>query len=232
MFVMTMNKNGLKKVAVAAGCAVLLAVCGLTVTGAQGEEVHETSATGTAVVEAKNVKVKDTDDMITFLLSYGIEADIASAKLDKVQVPKLWDSSFVAFNEVIKESGLDLSKNKGKMVEKWEFIAPNRAEQGQTGYAILLVRKDKVVGGYTIQRPSGEVMPLQQAAIEPAPTAPVEKVMTEAEQITQTMGELSEEQINDIAQAGKAVGLTQEQIIAAGAKIEAAAEASGIMPTE
>ena len=158
MFVMTMNKNGLKKVAVAAGCAVLLAVCGLTVTGAQGEEVHETSATGTAVVEAKNVKVKDTDDMITFLLSYGIEADIASAKLDKVQVPKLWDSSFVAFNEVIKESGLDLSKNKGKMVEKWEFIAPNRAEQGQTGYAILLVRKDKVVGGYTIQRPSGEAV--------------------------------------------------------------------------
>lgn len=244
MFVFTMNKNGLKKAAVALGCAALIVVSAFTVTGAMNRDAKETSATPQqATTEKKNYKVKNTDDMVTFLLSYGVEADLASAKVDKVKVPKIWDASFTAFNEVMKQSGLDLSKCKGKTVEKWEFLAPNRSADGQTASAILIVKSKKVVGGYIIQRPSGEVSALQLAAAPDATSAPTTQTMTDAEAAQQTAGtaavpqdtaavELSPDQLADITAAGAAAGLSEEQIAAAAAAIEAAAQQAGALPTE
>lgn len=244
MFVFTMNKNGLKKAAVALGCAALIVVSAFTVTGAMNRDAKETSATPQqAATEKKNYKVKTTDDMVTFLLSYGVEADLASAKVDKVKVPKIWDASFTAFNEVMKQSGLDLAKCKGKTVEKWEFLAPNRSTDGQTASAILLVKSKKVVGGYIIQRPSGEVSALQLAAAPNAASAPTAQTMTDAEAAQQTAEtaaapqdaaavELSPDQLADITAAGTAAGLSEEQIAAAAAAIEKAAQQTGALPTE
>lgn len=231
MFVMTMNKAGLRKAAVAVGCAALILVAAFTVKGAvQGSAAKTESTTDSAV--ARNVKVKNTDDMVTFLLSYGIEADLASAKVDKVKVPKVWDDSFVAFNEVIRQSGLDLSKVKGKTVEKWEFTAPNRSTQDQTAGAILLVKSNKVVGGYIISRPSGEVTPLQQTTAA-APDATSTMTQAETDTQTQTAGaELTPDQLAQITQAGEAAGLTEDQITAAAAAIEQAAKEAGALPTE
>lgn len=231
MFVMTMNKASLRKAAVAMGCAALILVAAFTVKGAVGKRAAAASLTGDSAV-TRNVKVKNTDDMVTFLLSYGIEADLASAKVDKVKVPKVWDDSFVAFNEVIKQSALDLSKTKGKTVEKWEFVAPNRSTETETAYAILLVKSKKVVGGYIISRPSGEVSALQLAG---APVPEAKTTMTEAEAETQTTpaaAGLTPEQLAQITTAGQAAGLNEEQIAAAAAAIEDAAAVAGAMPTE
>lgn len=232
MFVFTMNKNGLKKAAVAVASAALLLVCAFTVTGALGDKAAATTVTAEGTT--KNLKVKDTDDMVTFLLSYGVEADLASAKVDKVKVPKKWDDSFIAFNEVIKQSGLDLSKCKGKTVEKWEFAAPNRSTETETAYAILLVRSKKVVGGYILSRPSGEVTALAAQSAQ-TPQAESQTTMAPAEQqaeTAQTGGQLSADQQAQIQAAGEAVGLTDEQIQAAAAAIEQAAAEAGAAPTE
>ena len=103
MFGLTMNKAGLRKAAVAVGCAALIFVAAFTVKGAVGKNTTAAAITGDASVN-RSIKVKNTDDMVTFLLSFGVEADLASAKVDKVKVPKIWDDSFVAFNEVIRRS--------------------------------------------------------------------------------------------------------------------------------
>lgn len=237
MFVMTMNKAGLRKAAVAVGCAALILVAAFTVKGVMGKNTAAASLTGDTAV-SRTTKVKDTNDMVTFLLSYGIEADLASAKVDKVKVPKIWDDSFVAFNEVIKQSGLDLSKVKGKTVEKWEFAAPNRSSESETAYAILLVKSKKVVGGYIISRPSGEVSALQlEEAVDPQ----TQTTMTEAEQQNQTepvdaaaetAAELTPDQLAQITAAGEAAGLSADQIAAAAAAIEEAAAVAGALPTE
>ena len=226
MFVLTMNKNGLKKAAAAVCCAALIGLGALAADGMAGDPAAQAAALGGI---SKNVKVKSTDDMVTFLLSYGVEADLVSAKVEKVRVPKEWDENFEAFNEVIRQSGLDLAKSRGKTVEKWEFVAPNRSTGQDTAYAILLVRKNKVVGGYILNRPSGEVQPLAQQDTPPEP--PAESIAQPTGAGADAVG-LTEEERAQISAAGAAAGLSAEQIAAATAAIEAAAAQTGALPTE
>lgn len=242
MFVFTMNKNGLKKAAVVVGCAALLVLSAVVVSGAVKKgDAKTTALTGTSdTAKPGKIKVKTTDDMVTYLVSMGVEADISTAKVDKVKVPKKWDDSFVAFNEVIKQSGLDLSKYKGKTVEKWDFVAPNKSTETDTVSAILLVYKKQVIGAYLIGRPSGEVSALTAPVASPAPSAaPTEgqpegsvPTMTDAEQAQQQGTELTPEQLAQVSAAAQAAGLTDEQIAAAAAAIEAAAQAPDALPSE
>lgn len=158
VFVMTLNKKGLKKAVVAIGCAALVTVSALTVGGLiTGKKIDKTAAA------QESGKVESTSDMVTYLLGYGTEVDIASAKLEKARIPKKFDESFVAFNEVIKQSGGDLEKYRNKKIEKWSFTAPGRSAGDQTAQAVLLVYKDKVIGTYILLQPSGEVQPLAAA---------------------------------------------------------------------
>lgn len=226
MFVCTLNKKGLKRAAAAVGCATLIALCAFTVNGAlQGENVLFSFGS------SKAPKVESTDDMVTYLLSFGLEADLSTAKVDQVKVPKTWDASFEAFHEVIKQSGLDLSGCKGKTVEKWEFVVPALSNTDQTVSAILLVRNDKVVGGYLISRPSGEVSALQQNTSSDS-AASQQTVETAAQPQQETSAGLTDSQKEQIAAAGEAVGLTPEQIEQAAAAIEEAAAQTGALPTE
>ena len=199
MFVFTMHKRGLKKAAVVIGCAAVLALSAAAVGGAIG------GTQAAALPGTQETEFDSTNDMLLYLTSMGIEADLSSAKVDKVKIPKKWDDDFAAFNEVITQGGLDLSNYKNKTVEKWDFIATNRSSEDQTVSAILLVYKEKLIGAYLISRPSGEVEPLV------APTA-------EGAQSTPT--------------AAQAEPMTEEQVAAAVDGIEQAAQQPGALPTE
>ncbi|MEG2054288.1 MAG: DUF4830 domain-containing protein, partial [Oscillospiraceae bacterium] len=122
MFVMTLNKKAVKKIVVVFGCAVLMGAVMLTVAkiSSPGREV---AAAGK--VDGSTTTVKSTEDMANFLLGYGIETKLATANVSKVSVPKKWDDDFIAFNEVIAKSGFDLSRLKGKTIEKWVIESPN-----------------------------------------------------------------------------------------------------------
>ncbi len=48
----------------------------------------------------------------------------ASITADKVKIPRKWDDSFSAFNGVVQQSGMDLTRYKGKTVEKWTALIP------------------------------------------------------------------------------------------------------------
>ena len=95
---------------------------------------------------------------------YGVEVDPTTAEVSTVTVPRKWDDNFKAFNEVIKESGLDLSRVKNKKVDKWVVLIPAQSTETQKSYGVVLVYKNEARGAYILQKPSGEVLPLKAAA--------------------------------------------------------------------
>ena len=175
MFVLTMGKNGLKRLGA-------LAVAGVALAGvvfAAGSFFRSDGAaapTAAAASEAQKtdpakMKIANTESIQEFFKTYGMEVDLATATVDKVKIPKKWDESFSAFNTVVKESGMSLEKYKGKTVEKWLVLCPGRSSGDQKAYGVLLVYKEQPVGAYLLAQPGGEVTGLTTAAQTAAPAA-------------------------------------------------------------
>ncbi len=157
MFMVTIPKSGWKKALAVLGCAGVLAGVWFGA-GNLFSTVRATAAVAQSTAAGGNVKT--AQDMADYLLGYGIEADVGTAQVLQVTIPKKFDKSFQAFNEVVQQMGMDLSKYKGKLAEKWVLHCPNRTVEEQTAYAVLLVRNSKVIGGYLLYQPSGEVLSL------------------------------------------------------------------------
>ena len=173
MFYCTLTKPGLRQ-------AGALALCAICLCGAVTAAVHFSGEAVTAGAAA-DPGIETTQDIGTYFTGYGFETDLATAAVDKVKIPKKWDDSFAAFNQVIQESDLDLSAYKGKTVEKWTLLCPQLSTGDQDTYCVLLVYKARAIGAYLLQKPSGEVTGLvtaakagadAAAAQDPAETAP------------------------------------------------------------
>ena len=111
MFVVTLNRTRLRQIGVGVMCCAMV-VCSALL----GRYIsNQTVAAAAGTVG----KIESAQDIQTWFTGYGIEVDGASISADKVKIPRKWDDSFSAFNEVVAQSGLDLSRYKGKTVEKW-----------------------------------------------------------------------------------------------------------------
>lgn len=165
MFLFTVTKPRLRQAGALALCAICLAG---TVTAA----VHfaNDSVTASAAVSEQTV-IQTTQDIATYFTGYGFEVDLATAAVDKVKIPKQWDDSFAAFNQVVEESGLTLENHKGKTVEKWTALCPTLSDGEKDNYCVLLVYKTQPVGAYLLAKPSGEVTGLVSAAKQTAAAA-------------------------------------------------------------
>ena len=155
MFTFTVTKPGLRQAGALALCAVCL--CG-TVTAA----VHFSGGAVTASAAAMP-GIETTQDIGTYFTGYGFEVDLSTAAVDKVKIPKKWDDSFTAFNQVVGESGLTLADYKGKTVEKWTALLPAVSKGDTMSYGVLLVYKKKAIGAYLLEKPSGVVTGLKDA---------------------------------------------------------------------
>ena len=121
MFLFTLTKPRLRRAGALALCTACLAG---TVTAAvrfAGAAAPTAAAAGTTVIET-------TQDIAGYFTGYGFEVDLATAAVDKVKVPKKWDDSFTAFDQVVGESGLSLAACKGKTVEKWTALCPQLSD--------------------------------------------------------------------------------------------------------
>lgn len=122
MFLFTVTKPGLRQAGALALCAVCLAG---TVTAAVRLAGKSVAASATV-----QTTIENTQDIGTYFTGYGFEVDLSTAAVDKVKIPKKWDDSFTAFNQVVGESGLTLADYKGKTVEKWT-VSARRAQMAQ-----------------------------------------------------------------------------------------------------
>ena len=156
MFLFTMTKPGLRQ-------AGALALCGVCLAGAITAAVHFTGEPVPAGAQAQP-DIETTQDIAEFFTGHGFEVDLATAAVDKVKIPKKWDDSFSAFDQVVGESGMSLADYKGKTVEKWTVLCPALSNGEQDTYCVLLVNKGQAVGAYLLEKPSGEVSGLISAA--------------------------------------------------------------------
>lgn len=233
MVMVTVHKENLRRFAAMLGCAVVL--CGVLL----GINMLADGARATAAAAAGDT-VKSAEDMANYLLGYGVEVDVGTAQVLQVTIPKKFDKSFQAFNEVIQESGLDLTKHKGKLAEKWVLQTTNRSVENQTAYAVLLVRNAKVIGGYLLYQPSGEVIGLRQTldiqTLLPQPetveAAPVDAAAeTLYDGTPQCAAEIPEPAAAQDPMGDAAAGV-QPELPAAETAAEAEGEQAGIYPIE
>ena len=182
MFMITLKKAGLRR----AG-AVLL--CGAVLVGA-AVIGHYSGGQAVSAGAAVQTKIESTQDIAAYFNGYGLEVDPAGITADKVKVPKKWDDSFSAFNEVVAQSGQDLTKYKGKTVEKWLAEIPALSTGDETVYGVLLVYDKKSAGAYLLAKPSGNVTGLADA---------VKKTMAESDPAAGEAGAVQEGAASEVS---------------------------------
>ena len=172
MFMLTIQRQGLKQLG-----AVVLCGAVLVAAAAAGRMVRRRAGDAMQAAAPVPAVIATTQDIQNYFLGFGLEVDPTDITADKVKVPRRWDDSFAAFNNIVSQSGKDLTGCKGKTVEKWLAAIPALGSGGQSVYGVLLVRGQQAVGAYLVEKPSGSVSGLSdvvaaRAAQEsPAPAA-------------------------------------------------------------
>lgn len=195
MFVVTLNQTSLKKFGLGVAC------CALVVFSAM---LGRYISTRTAPVAASVNKIESAQDIQTWFTGYGLDVDGTTITADKVKIPRKWDDSFSAFNSVVQQSGMDLTRYKGKTVEKWTALIPAASRGEASSYGVLLVYRKKAVGAYLLEKPSGTVTGLKDAQTTMAAQEQAEEVS--GEDFSGDWGERHDEQLAASEQAQQTSG--------------------------
>ena len=99
-------------------------------------------------------QITGAQDLQTFLAGYGLRWT-HQRRGDRLKIPRKWDESFQAFNDVVKQSGFELTKCKNKEVDKWVVPVPDQSTEELTTYAVVLVYQNEPRGAYLLQKPLG-----------------------------------------------------------------------------
>ena len=195
MFVVTLNQTSLKKFGLGVACCALVVFSAVL-----GRYI----STRTAPAAASVNKIESAQDIQTWFTGYGLDVDGATITADKVKIPRKWDDSFSAFNGVVQQSGMDLTRYKGKTVEKWTALIPAASRGEASSYGVLLVYRKKAVGAYLLEKPSGIVTGLKDAQTTMAAQEQAEEVS--GEDFSGDWGERHDEQLAASEQAQQTSG--------------------------
>lgn len=102
---------------------------------------------GTYTLQAGN-----TEEQCLFLEQFGFEPYSENFQSSEVIIPSEFNTVYDEYNELQKKVGLDLSKYKGKNVQKVTY--PLKNTDNET--AVLLVFRDTVIGGHITNGEYGE----------------------------------------------------------------------------
>lgn len=161
MFVLTLNKKRIGKIAAAVLAVALVGGIGA---GVKNYFFKDTTAAASA---KQRFEMSTTQDMADYIAQKGYTVDLQSAQVKEVKIPKKFDAEFENFNEKIKKTDdLSLDKYKKDKVNKWTFTITDYDVEGKTAVAVLLVKKDKLIGAYMLQMPEGTAYPLSRGGTE------------------------------------------------------------------
>jgi hypothetical protein len=91
--------------------------------------------------------IKTNDDRLKFLSQFGRQVDPEAVESVEVTIPEEFDKIFTTYNELQKRQGLDLSRYKGKNVQRYTYKITNYDGYDGTVYANILVYRNKVIAG-------------------------------------------------------------------------------------
>ncbi len=156
MFVITINKKRITQAVAIAACVIAVGAIALGVKNffTKDEATFSTS---------KGMKLSTTQQMVDYIAEKGHNADIQTAQVAEVVIPKKFDDTFESFNEKIKQTdGLSLEKYKGDKVSKWTFELIDYNGEDKKASAVLLLKKEKLIGAYILESPDGIAKPMVQ----------------------------------------------------------------------
>lgn len=115
MFVVTLNKTSLKKVGAGALCCALVIFSAFL-----GRYI----STRTVAAAAGVNRIESAQDIQTWFTGYGLDVDGTSITADKVKTPASGTTAFRPSTGWYSKAGMDLTRYKGKTVEKWTALIP------------------------------------------------------------------------------------------------------------
>jgi hypothetical protein len=106
-------------------------------------------ASGSEAVNAEKdydyTGIKTNEDRIKFLGQFGWQVVSEPTDSVSVSIPDEFDKIFNAYNELQKRQGLDLSKYKGKNVQRYTYEITNYDGFDGKVYANILVYRNRVI---------------------------------------------------------------------------------------
>lgn len=90
--------------------------------------------------------IRSKEERVAFLSQFGIEVKAESEKSETFTAPESLDRVLLAYNELQKKQGLDLSKYTGKRLVRYTYEVTNAEREGVV-YVNLFVSRGKVVAG-------------------------------------------------------------------------------------
>lgn len=144
MFIYSMRASTIKFCGVL--CVALVALITLIAfVPAYGSEAPDASAGQN--VDYNYEKIKTNDDRIEFLSQFGWQVKSNAVAEEEVLIPEQFDKVFSGYNEIQRRQGLDLSKYKKKLVNRYTYEVTNYNGYEGTVYANILVYRNRVIGG-------------------------------------------------------------------------------------
>lgn len=88
-------------------------------------------------------------ERMSFITALGLTVENDPSGVTEIKIPDEFDETFTNYNEIQKQSGLDLEPYKGCTVKKWTYTVKNYPgyEESQSIRINLLVYKGKIIGG-------------------------------------------------------------------------------------
>jgi len=84
---------------------------------------------------------------VEYLRSYGWEVEKEAEAIEEIVIPEEFSEVFQKYNELQKEQGFDLEKQKGQRVKRYTYIVTNYPGEPDYVRANLFICKEKVVAG-------------------------------------------------------------------------------------
>ena len=135
---------------------VLALLGGVIALNGGGEVVSAASS----AVEIDYSGIKDADDRIAFMRSFGIEVADGSEEASNFSMPDSFDRVINGYNELQKRQGLDLLKYKNKRVTRYTYKVTNYKSEGEV-WANLFVYRGKIIAcDVSSADPTGFVIPM------------------------------------------------------------------------
>ena len=91
--------------------------------------------------------IKTGDDRVAFLGQFGWQVKPEPVACVEVKIPEAFDKVMSAYNEIQRGQGLDLTKYKGKTVQRYTYEITNYDGYNGVVYANIIVYRNKVIGG-------------------------------------------------------------------------------------
>lgn len=126
---------------IAAIVIIIVAIIALLIALCNGSEK------GTGTAETTSVSVKDNDERVAYLESFGWEIDDTPVETQEVRIPQEMPEVLKKYNTLQKSQGFDLNDYTGKTVKRYVYEVTNYPDTTDSYYATLLVYQDNVIGG-------------------------------------------------------------------------------------